>query len=125
MADLRFCMSALPPKADMCSTNTLSRTLIDRSLGDPALASDTVQARCAALTPTREHCDHDTKEIICLCAKIVKFLILLLVSVALVTDVAFITWATKLNFFIVVPVVLSAAYLAYMAAHMTIWSDQK
>jgi len=69
MADLRFCMSALPPKADMCSTNTLSRTLIDRSLGDPALASDTVQARCAALTPTREHCDHDTKEIICLCAK--------------------------------------------------------
>ena len=55
---------------------------------------------------------------------ITKIVIFLLVFVALVADVAFVTWATKLNYWIVVPVALSAAYLAYMAAHLTILRNQ-
>jgi len=55
----------------------------------------------------------------------IKIVIFLLVFVALAADVAFVTWATKLNYWIVVPVALSAAYLTYMAAHLTICRDQK
>jgi hypothetical protein len=40
-------------------------------------------------------------------------------SAAIAADVAFIAWATKSNFLIVVRVALSAGYLAYMAAHYT------
>jgi len=58
-------------------------------------------------------------------ANTIKIVIFLLVFVALAADVAFVTWATKLNYWIVVPVALSAAYLTYMAAHLTIWRDQK
>jgi len=39
---------------------------------------------------------------------------------ALLADVAFIIWATRLNLLIVLPSVLSAAYLLYAAACLTI-----
>jgi hypothetical protein len=39
---------------------------------------------------------------------------------ALLADVAFIIWATQWKLLIVVPVVLSAAYLAFFAAYRTI-----
>ena len=57
--------------------------------------------------------------------KILRVLIFFAVTVALAADVVVIAWATKLNFLIVVPVVLSAAYLAYMAAHWAILRNQK
>lgn len=39
---------------------------------------------------------------------------------ALLADVVFIIWATQWKLLIVVPVVLSAAYLAFLAAYRTI-----
>jgi hypothetical protein len=51
---------------------------------------------------------------------LVKSLLFMMVTVVLLADVTFIVWATKFNFLIVVPVVLSAAYLVYMAADRTI-----
>ena len=51
--------------------------------------------------------------------KVIKFLIFIVCSIALLADVAFIAWATR-NLLIVVPVTLAAAYLAYAAAHWTI-----
>lgn len=53
-------------------------------------------------------------------AKTVKFLILIACVVGLFADVAFIVWATKLNLLIVVPAVLSAVYLSYVAAYWTV-----
>jgi hypothetical protein len=52
--------------------------------------------------------------------KIVKFLIFVVSSMALLADVAFVVWATKFNFLIVTPVVVSAAYLSYLVAYCTI-----
>ena len=54
-----------------------------------------------------------------LVAKVIKFLIFIVCSVALLADVAFVAWATR-NLLIVVPVTLAAAYLASAAAHWTI-----
>ena len=54
-----------------------------------------------------------------LVTKVIKFLIFIACSIALLADVAFIAWATR-NLLIVVPVTLAAAYLAYAATHWTI-----
>ena len=51
---------------------------------------------------------------------LVRLLLLMLASAVLLADVGFIIWATKLNFLIVVPALLSACYLFYIAAHFTI-----
>ena len=51
--------------------------------------------------------------------KVIKFVIFIMCSMALLADVVFIAWATR-NLLIVVPVTLAAAYLAYAAAHWTI-----
>jgi hypothetical protein len=50
--------------------------------------------------------------------KVIKFGIFIVCSVALLTDVAFVAWATR-NLLIVVPVTLAAAYLAFAAARYT------
>ena len=50
----------------------------------------------------------------------IKLPVFILVSAALLVDVGFIPWATKLNFLIVVPAVLGACYLFYLAARYTI-----
>jgi len=47
----------------------------------------------------------------------------MLASIALLADVAFIVWATSLNFLIVMPALLSACYLAYLAAQYTILKE--
>ena len=54
-----------------------------------------------------------------LVAKVIKFLIFIVCSVALLADVAFVAWATR-NLLIVVPVTLAAVYLALLTAHWTI-----
>jgi hypothetical protein len=51
---------------------------------------------------------------------LVKALLFAVITVALFADVVFVVLATKFNFLIIVPVALSACYLAYMAAHYTI-----
>jgi hypothetical protein len=52
--------------------------------------------------------------------KVVKFLIFIVCCIALLADVAFIIWTMQLKLLIVVPAVLSAAYLSYLAAYWTI-----
>jgi hypothetical protein len=52
--------------------------------------------------------------------KVVKFLIFIAVSMALLADVVFIIWATQWQLLIVLPVVLSAADLSSLAAYWTI-----
>ena len=52
--------------------------------------------------------------------KVVNLLIFIAVSAALLADVAFIIWAMQWKLLIVVPAVLSAAYLSFLAAHWTI-----
>jgi hypothetical protein len=52
--------------------------------------------------------------------KVVKFLILGASCLALLVLVVFIAWATQLNPLITVSAVLSAAYLSYVAAYLTI-----
>ena len=47
-------------------------------------------------------------------------MIFITISMALLADVIFIIWATQWKLLIVVPVVLSAAYLAFLAAYRTI-----
>jgi len=44
----------------------------------------------------------------------------IVICVVLLVDVIFVGWATRLNFLIFVPVVLSAGYLCYFAAYHTI-----
>ena len=56
---------------------------------------------------------------------LVKPLLFMLASAALLADVVFIFWATKLNLLIVVPAVLSACYLSYVAAHYTILDEDE
>ena len=53
-------------------------------------------------------------------ANLIKSLVFILVSGALLVDLGFIIWATKSNFLIVLPAVLSAFYLVYLAAYYTI-----
>jgi len=52
--------------------------------------------------------------------KVIKFVIFIACSMALLADVAFIIWGTQFNLLIVLPSVLSAAYLSYAAACLTI-----
>jgi len=52
--------------------------------------------------------------------KVVNLLIFIVVSAALLADVAFIIWAIQWKLLIVVPAVLGAAYLSFVAAHWTI-----
>jgi hypothetical protein len=52
--------------------------------------------------------------------KVMRFLIFITISMALLADVVFIIWATQWKLLIVVPVVFSAAYLALLAAYRTI-----
>lgn len=52
--------------------------------------------------------------------KVIKFVIFIVCTMALLADVAFIILATQFNLLIVLPSVLSAAYLSYAAAHLTI-----
>ncbi|MFZ0064821.1 MAG: hypothetical protein WAK90_01505 [Pseudolabrys sp.] len=52
--------------------------------------------------------------------KVIKFVIFIVCTMALLADVAFIILATQFNLLIVLPSVLSAAYLCYAAAHLTI-----
>jgi membrane-bound acyltransferase YfiQ involved in biofilm formation len=52
--------------------------------------------------------------------KVIRFLIFIIISMALLADVVFIIWATNLNALVVAPALLSACYLAYLAAHYTI-----
>jgi hypothetical protein len=52
--------------------------------------------------------------------KVVNLLIFIAVSMALLADVAFIIWATQWKLLIVVPSVLSAIYLVFLAAYRTI-----
>jgi len=44
-----------------------------------------------------------------------KISFFVVICAALLVDVIFVGWATKLNFLIVVPVALSAGYLCYFA----------
>jgi hypothetical protein len=52
--------------------------------------------------------------------KVINFVIFFVCSVVLLADVAFIIWAMRLNLLIVLPSVLSGAYLWYAAACLTI-----
>jgi hypothetical protein len=52
--------------------------------------------------------------------KVLRFLIFITISMALLADVAFIIWATQWKLLIVVPIVLSAVYLVLLAAYRTI-----
>jgi hypothetical protein len=54
-----------------------------------------------------------------------KIWFFVVICAALLVDVIFVGWATKLNFLIVVPVALSAGYLCYFAAHHTIFEVKK
>jgi len=56
-------------------------------------------------------------------SNLAKTLFFMLASIALLADVSFIVWATSLNFLIVVPALLSACYLAYLAAQYTILKE--
>jgi hypothetical protein len=56
-----------------------------------------------------------------LVTKVIKVLIFIVCSVAVLADVAFVAWATR-NPLIVVPVTLAAAYLAYAAARYTVFT---
>jgi len=55
----------------------------------------------------------------------VKISLFVVICGALLVDVVFVGWATKLNLLIVVPVALSAVYLCYFAAHYTIFEGEK
>ena len=57
--------------------------------------------------------------------KAVKFLFLGALCLALLADVVFIIWATQSNFLIVLPAVLSAAYLSYVTAYWTIFASDR
>jgi len=50
----------------------------------------------------------------------IRFLIFITISMVLFADVVFIVWATQWKLLVVVPAVLSAAYLAFLAACRTI-----
>jgi len=57
-------------------------------------------------------------------SKVIKFLIFIIVSMALLADTVFIIWATNLNALVVAPALLSASYLVYLAAHYTILKSE-